>query len=58
LKAKEEKNTSVIISTPWFDQISDLIDEVAVLTRGQIVGHFTRKTADRLKIFRLAKGLH
>jgi simple sugar transport system ATP-binding protein len=57
MKAREEKNTSIIIATPWFDQISDLIDEVIVLTRGNIVGHFTRKSADRLEIFRLTKGL-
>jgi len=57
VKAKEEKNTSIIIATPWFDQISDLIDEIIVLTRGNIVGHFTRKSADRLEIFKLTKGL-
>src|SRR3972149_3663118 len=53
----KEKNASIIIATPWFDQISDLIDEVMVLARGDIVGHFPRKSADRLEIFKLAKGL-
>ena len=57
VKAKEEKNTSIIIATPWFDQISDLIDEIIVLTRGNIAGHFTRKSADRMEIFKLARGL-
>jgi len=57
VEAKEEKNTSIIIATPWFDQIRDLIDEVIVLTRGNIAGHFTRKSADRMEIFKLAKGL-
>jgi len=57
VEAKEGKNTSIIIATPWFDQIRDLIDEVIVLTRGNIAGHFTRKSADRLEIFKLAKGL-
>jgi simple sugar transport system ATP-binding protein len=57
MEAKEEKNTSVIFATPWFDQISDVIDEVMVLARGDIVGHFPSKSADRLEIFRLAKGL-
>ena len=57
IKAKEKKNISVIITTPWFDQISDFIDEVTVLTRGNILGHFTSKSADRMKIFELTKGL-
>ena len=57
VEAKEEKNTSIIIATPWFDQISNLIDEVIVLTRGNIVSHSTRESADRLEIFRLAKSL-
>ena len=57
VKTKEEKNTSIIIATPWFDQISNLIDEVIVLTRGNIVAHSTRESADRLEIFRLAKSL-
>jgi len=57
LKAKEEKNASIIIATPWFDQISDSIDEVMVLTRGKNVGHFTRESADRLEVFKLTKGL-
>ena len=56
-KTKDEKNTSIMISTPWFDQISDLIDEVMVLTRGKIVGRSTRESADRLEIFRLTKTL-
>jgi len=57
MEAKEETNASIIIATPWFDQISDLVDEVMVLARGDIVGHFPRKSADRLEIFKLAKGL-
>jgi len=57
VEAKKEKNASIIIATPWFDQISDLVDEVIVLARGDIVGHFPSKSADRLEIFKLAKGL-
>jgi len=57
MEAKEETNASIIIATPWFDQIGDLVDEVMVLARGDIVGHFPRKSADRLEIFKLAKGL-
>jgi simple sugar transport system ATP-binding protein len=56
-KAKEEKDTSIIISSQWYEQVSDFIDDVLVLRRGEIVGHFHAESADRVKIFKLAMGL-
>jgi len=57
VKAKKEKGISVIVATPWFDQVKDFIDSVIVLTRGEIMGRFTIETADRVRIFQLIKGL-
>jgi simple sugar transport system ATP-binding protein len=56
-KAREEKGTSIIITSQWFEQISDLIDDVMVLWRGEIVGHFDVKSANKADIFKLAMGL-
>ena len=56
-KAKEEKDTSIIITSQWYEQVSDFIDDVIVLRRGEIVGHFDAESADRVKIFKLAMGL-
>jgi ABC-type sugar transport system ATPase subunit len=56
-KAKEEKNTSIIITSQWYEQVSDFIDEVIVLRMGQVVGCFDKGSADRVKIFKLAMGL-
>jgi len=56
-KAKEEKDTSIIITSQWYEQISDFIDDVIVLRRGEVVGHFDAESANRGKIFKLAMGL-
>ena len=56
-RAKEEKDTSIIITSQWYEQISDFIDDVIVLRRGEVVGHFDAESADRVKIFKLAMGL-
>ena len=56
-KAKEEKDTSIIITSQWYEQVSDLIDDVKVLRRGEVVGHFDAESANRVKIFKLAMGL-
>jgi len=56
-KAKEEKDTSIIITSQWFEQISDFIDEVIVLRRGEIAGRFDAASADKAEIFKLAMGL-
>lgn len=56
-KAKEEKDTSIIITSQWYEQISGFVDEVIVLRRGEIVGHFDTESANKGKIFKLAMGL-
>jgi simple sugar transport system ATP-binding protein len=56
-RAKTEKDTSIIITSQWYEQVSDFIDDVIVLRRGEIVGHFEAETADKAKIFKLAMGL-
>ena len=56
-KAKQEKDTSIIITSQWYEQVSDFIDEVIVLRRGEAVGRFDAESADRVKIFKLAMGL-
>jgi len=56
-KVKEEEDVSIIITSQWYEQISDLIDEVIVLRRGEVVGHFDTESANRVKIFKLAMGL-
>ena len=56
-KAKEDKDTSIIITSQWYEQISDFIDDVIVLRRGEVVGHFGAESANRVKIFKLAMGL-
>lgn len=56
-RAKADKDTSIIITSQWFEQVSDFIDDVIVLRRGESVGHFDAKSADRVKIFKLAMGL-
>ena len=56
-KAKEDKDTSIIITSQWYEQISDFIDDVIVLRRGEVVGHFDAESADRVRIFKLAMGL-
>jgi ABC-type multidrug transport system ATPase subunit len=56
-KAKKEKDTSIIITSQWYEQISDFIDDVIVLRRGEIVGQFDEESANGGKIFKLAMGL-
>jgi simple sugar transport system ATP-binding protein len=56
-EAKEEKGTSIIITSQWYEQVSDFIDDVIVLRRGRIAGCFDADSADRVKIFKLAMGL-
>ena len=56
-KAKEEKDTSIIITSQWYEQVSDFVDDVIVLRRGEVVGRFNTESADRVKIFKLAMGL-
>ena len=56
-KAKEEKDTSIIITSQWYEQISDFIDDVIVLRRGKIAGQFDEQSADKARIFKLAMGL-
>ena len=48
---------SIIITSQWYEQISDFIDEVIVLRLGSVVGHFDTGSADRARIFKLAMGL-
>ncbi len=57
LKAREEKHISIIISSQWYEQVSDFIDEVIVLRRGEVVGHLNTEAASGAKIFKLAMGL-
>lgn len=54
---KEEKATSIIITSQWYEQISSFVDDVIVLRRGEIVGEFETKTANKGEIFKLAMGL-
>jgi simple sugar transport system ATP-binding protein len=56
-KAKKEKDTSIIITSQWFEQVSDFVDDVIVLRRGEVVGRFDAESANRVKIFKLAMGL-
>lgn len=56
-KAKEEKDTTIIITSQWYEQVSDFVDEAIVLRRGEVVGQFDTESADRGKIFKLAMGL-
>ena len=56
-KAKEEKDTTIIITSQWYEQVSDFVDETIVLRRGQVAGHFDGESADRGRIFKLAMGL-
>jgi ABC-type uncharacterized transport system ATPase subunit len=37
--------------------VSDFVDDVIVLRRGEVVGRFNTESADRVKIFKLAMGL-
>mgnify|MGYP000907622862 FL=1 len=55
--ARESRGTSIIITTQWFEQIKDFVDEVMVMRRGRIVGHFDVEAADSGHIFKLAMGL-
>jgi simple sugar transport system ATP-binding protein len=56
-KAKEEKDTSIIITSQWYEQVSDFVDDVIVLRRGEVVGRFDVESANKVKIFKLAMGL-
>jgi simple sugar transport system ATP-binding protein len=56
-KAKEEKDTSIIITSQWYEQVSDFVDDVIVLRRGEVVGRFDVASANKVKIFKLAMGL-
>jgi ABC-type sugar transport system ATPase subunit len=52
-----EGDLSIIITGQWYEQVSDFIDDVIILRMGEVVGHFTKKSADKAKIFKLAMGL-
>ena len=39
-RTKEEKDTSIIITSQWYEQISHFIDDVIVLRTGEIAGQF------------------
>ena len=56
-QAAERKKFSIIITSQWFELIRNLVDEVMVLRRGEIVGHFDAKSANNAEIFKLAMGL-
>ncbi len=56
-KAKKEKDTTIIITSQWYEQVSDFVDEVIVLRRGEVVGRFDTESADKGNIFKLAMGL-
>jgi len=56
-KLRKEKGISILITSQWYERISDLIDEVLVFRRGEIVGRFDAESADRVNIFKLAMGL-
>ena len=56
-KAKKEKDTSIIITSQWYEQISGFIDDVIVLRRGNIAGQFDVQSANKANIFKLAMGL-
>lgn len=56
-KAAEEKRFTIIITSQWFESIKSLVDEVIVMRRGEIVGHYDVKNANNVEIFKLAMGL-
>jgi len=56
-QAAEGKKFSIIITSQWFELIRNLVDEVMVLRRGEIVGRFDAKSASNVEIFKLAMGL-
>ncbi|UCF94096.1 MAG: sugar ABC transporter ATP-binding protein [Desulfobacterales bacterium] len=56
-KTKEASDTSIIITAQWYEQVCDFVDEVIVLRRGEVVGHFDAESADGGQVFKLAMGL-
>jgi ABC-type sugar transport system ATPase subunit len=56
-EAKEKNNTSIIITSQWYEQISGFANYVLVLKRGDVVGRFDEESANAGKIFKLATGL-
>ena len=56
-EVKEKNNTSIIITSQWYEQISGFANYVLVLKRGDVVGRFDEKSAKAGKIFKLATGL-
>jgi len=56
-EAKEKNNTSIIITSQWYEQISDLVNDVLIFRRGDVVGKFDAESANAGKIFKLATGL-
>ncbi|GAI83160.1 unnamed protein product, partial [marine sediment metagenome] len=56
-EVKEKNNTSIIITSQWYEQISGFANYVLVLRRGDIVGRFDEESANAGKIFKLATGL-
>ena len=56
-EAKEKNNTSIIITSQWYEQISDFVNDVLILRRGDVVGQFDAESANAGKIFKLATGL-
>ncbi len=56
-EAKEKNNTSIIITSQWYEQISDFVNDVIILRRGDVVGQFDAESANAGKIFKLATGL-
>ncbi|MEM4488652.1 MAG: ATP-binding cassette domain-containing protein, partial [Desulfurococcaceae archaeon] len=49
-----QEGVSVIIAAQWFDMIEKVIDEVAVMRLGRIVGRFSKDEVDKHMIYKLA----
>jgi len=56
-EAKEKNNTSIIITSQWYEQISDFVNDVLIFRKGDVVGQFDAESANAGKIFKLATGL-
>lgn len=56
-EAKETNNTSIIITSQWYEQVRGFVNDVLVLKTGNIVGRFDSESASAGKIFKLATGL-
>ena len=56
-EVKEEQGGSIIITSQWYEQISNFVKDLIVLRRGEIVGQFDIESSDGGEIFKLATGL-